>query len=181
MNPNTWGTGGRWRTALGAGLLGMAVATVGVVRADDDHERRARAVSAMPAEVAEECGACHLAYPAYLLPAPSWQRIMTGLADHYGSDASLDPAQAARITDWLMANARAARRGDPPPQDRITRSRAFVHEHDEIDADVWRHPSVGSPANCGACHADVAARGFDEHDIVMPPGLNARQRRSLRD
>jgi hypothetical protein len=48
----------------------------------------------MPAKVlpsyTAECAACHTAYPAGMLPAQSWQRIMKGLDQHYGSDASLD-------------------------------------------------------------------------------------------
>ena len=37
-----------------------------------------------------ECGSCHVAYPAQLLPATSWQRLMKGLDKHFGTDASVD-------------------------------------------------------------------------------------------
>ena len=52
---------------------------------------------------AEECGACHDAYPRSLLPGYSWKRIMEHLDDHFGSDASLDPKTRRRITDYLIA------------------------------------------------------------------------------
>ena len=45
-----------------------------------------------PAVYTQECGSCHLAFPPSLLPKASWQRVMSGLDKHYGSDASLDAA-----------------------------------------------------------------------------------------
>ena len=40
----------------------------------------------------QECAGCHMAYPPGMLPAGSWSRMMKGLDQHYGTDASLDPA-----------------------------------------------------------------------------------------
>lgn len=53
----------------------------------------------------QECGACHLAYPPGLLPAPSWKRLMGGLTQHFGTDASLDAASAREISTWLQDHA----------------------------------------------------------------------------
>ena len=53
----------------------------------------------------QECGSCHVAYPASLLPASSWQRIMLGLDQHYGSDASLDADTTRQIGAWLQQHA----------------------------------------------------------------------------
>ncbi|HNG39593.1 MAG TPA: cytochrome C, partial [Accumulibacter sp.] len=47
--------------------------------------------------VKEECGSCHLAFPPSMLPSSSWQRLMAGLKNHFGDDASVDPATANRI------------------------------------------------------------------------------------
>src|SRR6476469_2775135 len=69
----------------------------------------------------QECAACHVAYPPGLLPAASWQRLMDGLPRHFGTDASLEPAQVRELSAWLAANAATARRAEPPPEDRITR------------------------------------------------------------
>ena len=52
-----------------------------------------------------ECAACHTAYPAGMLPAPSWKRLMVNLNKHYGTDASLDEASVREISGWLQTNA----------------------------------------------------------------------------
>ena len=46
---------------------------------------------------AQECAACHMAYPPGLLPAASWHRIMGRLERHFGSEASLDEASVREI------------------------------------------------------------------------------------
>ena len=84
----------------------------------------------MPAQVLpvykQECAACHMAYPPGMLPAASWQRIMSGLETHYGSDASLEPAQVQQVAAWLQAHAGTYKRvREEPPQDRITQSAWF--------------------------------------------------------
>jgi hypothetical protein len=40
----------------------------------------------------KECGVCHIAYPPQMLPARSWKKIMAGLADHFGENATLPEA-----------------------------------------------------------------------------------------
>ncbi|MDP3338305.1 MAG: hypothetical protein Q8S51_16135, partial [Rhodoferax sp.] len=50
------------------------------------------------AVVKEECGGCHLAFAPSMLPARSWTRMMADLANHFGDDASVDPATAKKIT-----------------------------------------------------------------------------------
>ncbi|MGQ9367095.1 cytochrome C [Azospirillum sp. ST 5-10] len=95
----------------------------------------------------KECGECHMAYQPALLPAASWNRIMDGLADHFGEKASLPDAVAAAIRAHLTRN---AGRGDGRLL-RITEQRWWLHEHD-FRADVWSRKEVGSKANCEACH-----------------------------
>lgn len=122
------------------------------------------------AQVKEECGSCHLAFAPSMLPARSWQRMMGELQNHFGDDASIDPQLAAKITDYLIANAADSggqRRGaklirglapDSAPL-RITELPKWVREHREVPAREWRHPDVRTKANCVACHAD-AERGY---------------------
>lgn len=120
--------------------------------------------------VAEECGGCHLAFPAALLPARSWQRMMSGLENHFGDDASLSPELTREIETYLVDNAadrgglrRAGKwlRGleaNAAPL-RITELPKWVKEHDEVPPADWTAPDVMSKANCAACHRD-AERGY---------------------
>lgn len=135
-----------------------------------------------PAAYQQECAGCHMAYPPGLLPAASWQRMMTGLDKHFGTDASLDAATVQKLSGWLQANAATGSRlSTPPPQDRISQASWFVREHREIDPLVWKHTSVKSAANCLACHSGAEKGQFNEHGITIPAGLDARLRRSLMD
>lgn len=118
-----------------------------------------------PPKYKQECAACHVPYPAGLLPAASWQRLMSNLPHHFGTDASLDPKTVAELSSWLTAN---AGRGAPPPQDRITTSRWFVHEHDEVPAAAWKRPAVKSASNCAACHTQAEQGDFNEHTVRIP-------------
>ncbi len=134
------------------------------------------------AAYAQECAACHTAYPPGLLPAASWQRLMGSLDRHFGTDASLDAGTKQRLDAWLQANAGTGRRtGASPPQDRITRSAWFQRKHRKVDAAVWKLPSVRSAANCTACHIDAERGDFDDDRLRMPAGLDARLRRSWDD
>jgi len=138
-------------------------------RADDDGA--ARAVPLLPA-YRQECGACHAPYPPGLLPAASWQRLMTGLPRHFGTDASLDPAMQASLAAWLNANAgrskKVRRDPAPPPEDRLTRAAWFQREHREVGAANWKLPAVKSPSNCMACHPRADQGDFDEHQVRIP-------------
>lgn len=121
----------------------------------------------------EECGGCHIPYPPKLLPASSWRTMMGSLDQHFGTDATLADAQVTKqVTDFLVAHAGAegrmtGKKGEASPQ-RITETRWFVREHDEVRADVWKRPSIKSPANCGACHQGAADGNFNEHRIRIP-------------
>src|SRR3989338_7631425 len=119
----------------------------------------------------QECAACHLAFPPGMLPAGSWQHLMGGLNKHYGTDASLDEATQREITAWLKANAGTYKRvSEEPPQDRITKSAWFLRKprEGEVPAEVWKRASVGSAANCAACHTNAAKGSFSEREIRIP-------------
>lgn len=128
-------------------------------------------VRALP-QYAQECAACHVAYPPALLSADSWQRIMMGLSQHYGVDASLDTAQIAVIGQWLKSEAGTYKKVQTsPPEDRISRSSWFVREHRRVAPEVWRLTSVKSPSQCTACHTQADQGRFDERDLRMPAGM----------
>ena len=158
-----------------ASALASAVAlTAGLgapARADDD--RRSPRAPPLSAH-ARECGACHMAYPPALLPAASWRRLMAGLQNHFGTDASLERPAQQSIETWLTAHAAGAREtgGDgampPPPDDRITRAPWFVREHREVPAATWSRPAIKSPSNCNACHGRAEQGDFSEHGVRIP-------------
>lgn len=133
------------------------------------HATSATQVAVVSPKYQQECAACHIAYPPGMLPAASWKRVMGGLDKHFGVDASLDAPTTAEITTWLQGHAGSYKRArEEPPQDRITRSRWFVRQHDELSASVWKRKAVGSPSNCAACHAAAATGHFNEDDVRIP-------------
>jgi hypothetical protein len=116
-----------------------------------------------------ECGSCHIAYPPAFLSASSWRRLMSGLDKHFGTDASLDPGTAAEIGAFLELNAGTGRRAQETPAGlRITESRWFVREHNEVPAAAWKHPAVRSAANCASCHTLAEQGDFRERNIRIP-------------
>ncbi len=157
------------RTGPRIASLALAVVVTGLALPRAAVADGLRPRSPAPAAYATECGACHVAYVPGLLPAPSWQRLMQGLPEHFGSDASLDEATRRAIADWLQREAaRGGRWAEPPPQDRITRSARFQRKHREVDAAVWRRPAVRSPANCSACHGQADQGDFDDDHVRLP-------------
>ena len=142
----------------------------------------ALAASALPAQagrymtvkdktVKEECGACHMAFSPRMLPARSWDAIMSNLSEHFGEDASLDPIPTQLIRDYLMKNAadtgrwqsrfmRGVRKKDTP--DRITKTPYWIRKHKwEVSRRAWKR--AGSKANCTACHRG-AEKGYYDDD-----------------
>ena len=135
--------------------------------ADDSQSGRKKVVD--NAKWKEDCGACHLAFPPRMLPAESWRAVMAGLDDHFGSDASLDAAEVSEITEFLEKHARKKGRvTSGKPLLRITETRWFLSEHDEVSASVWKDPKVKSPANCGACHTKAESGDYSERNIKIP-------------
>jgi hypothetical protein len=125
----------------------------------------------------QEC--CHLAYSPALLPRASWQRLMRGLEKHFGENASLDPATQADILRFLETNAAdsgTSRMGNKVMQRmganeaplRITETRWFVRKHDEVPRATWSRKSVGSAANCTACHQQAEKGVFSEDAVRIP-------------
>jgi hypothetical protein len=133
--------------------------------ADSDHRRIAPQLPLYQ----QECGACHTPYPAGMLPAASWQRLMSNLKRHFGADASLDPAAQKELAVWLGANAGTYKRvSGEPPQDRITLSPWFARKHNAVRASDWKLPAVKTASNCTACHGGAAQGDFSERNVKIP-------------
>jgi hypothetical protein len=135
--------------------------------ADDDDLVTARA-PLLPA-YKTECSGCHVAYPPDMLPAASWRRVMDNLPHHYGTDASLDPATAKKLSAWLASHAGNVHTSSAAPVgDRITQSTWFVRQHREVSTATWKRASIRSAANCSACHAQADQGVFNEHEVRIP-------------
>jgi len=126
--------------------------------------------------VKTECGECHMAFFAEMLPRKSWLKILNNLTDHYGEDASVDPDllkdiithHITRASDVL--NTRGARKwregidrtkGEAP--ERITTAPRYIRKHDDDDfKEMWEKYNVTSKADCVACHKDADKGLFDD-------------------
>jgi len=122
--------------------------------------------------VSKECGACHMVFQPQMLPKRSWTKIMAGLSDHFGEDASLDAKSKDHILSYLQDNAADSgwwggkfMRGmkDNMTPLRITETPHWLREHKgEISPSDWRNPKVKSKANCIACHRDANRGTYDD-------------------
>jgi hypothetical protein len=128
----------------------------------------------------DECASCHMAYPAWLLPARSWKKIMSRLDLHFGDDASLDPATLKTLTTYLLENSakksgvrRAKKILRQTQQDtipvRISELPYIRNKHDEIPNRLIKaNPGVKSLGNCLACHQGAEQGSFNEHEVQIP-------------
>ncbi len=128
----------------------------------------------------EECGSCHLAFHPNLLPARSWQRLLTEQDRHFGTDLALAPSTTATVLAFLTRNAaehspteaafkinRSVPAASTPLK--ITETPYWIAKHERVGVDVWVRPTVKSKANCAACHVDANAGTFEDSAMRLPP------------
>ena len=145
---------------------------------DDDHRHSAVSPSVPAPEYLSGCGECHWAYPPYLLPAGSWSGILDGLEDHFGEAVDIDETSKTTILKYLEANAADRISGKLPAKimksigsrtpSQITAIPYLRKEHHDIAADVFQRRSIGSPANCIACHAGADQGVYDDDEVTIP-------------
>jgi hypothetical protein len=125
----------------------------------------------------ETCGACHFSYQPQLLPSGSWEKILSGLDDHFGETVDIDPDTRKAIRNYLLANCAersSAKRvkkilrslGDNTPS-RITEIPYIREKHHEISQDVFSRPSIGSFSNCVACHITAEEGVYDDDHVTI--------------
>lgn len=166
-------------------LLLLGAGTAALLHADDErgrerHGKRQQHTQVAPpnAEYAAACGECHFAYQPWLLPAASWQKLMDGLDDHFGSAVVVTAAQKQNLRGYLTQNAadnsadgrgRKMLRGlNGQTPLRITETPCFTRKHKDLDAAVFKRPSVGGAGNCPACHSTAAQGDYDDDNITVP-------------
>lgn len=122
--------------------------------------------------VIKECGACHMVFQPAFLPAASWTKLMSDLKNHFGDNATLDPAIAKTITDYLTANAAAGGRKGAPvaagaePPLRISELAWFKAKHNKrgrSSPENLKKHNAKSMSDCKACHIG-ADKGYYEDD-----------------
>ena len=170
-------------------FVGLTMISIRVSLGDDDEyelkrytlfERQPGVAPVKNRLYEQECSSCHFAYPPGLLPAKSWQAVMSGLDDHFGENAELAEADRKAIQDYLLRNSadkselrrskkimRSASGTEMPL--RITDLAYFKREHGEIPARLVKdNPKVGSFSQCDRCHQDAKNGFFSENKINIP-------------
>jgi len=129
---------------------------------------------------AKECSECHFAYQPGLLPARSWEKLMSNLNDHFGDNAELSPANTKILSKYLNDNAaetsnhkrsikisRSISKSETPL--RITDVGYIKRKHRELSRrHVDDNPEVGKLNKCEACHTRISEGSFSEREIKIP-------------
>lgn len=131
----------------------------------------------------KECGACHFAYLPGFLPARSWERVMSGLNNHFGENLQLSEAQSAALRQYLAANA-ADKVPDKGPSvllerldadttpARITQMPVIRRQHlvvrSVLQTNTHATKAVGGITNCDSCHEKAAEGQFALQYTIVP-------------
>lgn len=128
----------------------------------------------------EECGSCHMAYSAGLLPADSWKKLMLNLGNHFGDNAELELTTRKALLSYLIENSadnseyRRSEKimgsiGINKVVDRITQTPYFIRKHDEIPKRfITENTKVSSLSQCESCHQNADKGSFDEDEVSIP-------------
>ncbi|WNY99280.1 diheme cytochrome c [Sulfurospirillum sp. 'SP'] len=116
----------------------------------------------------KECASCHFGYQPALLNKASWEKVMTNLSDHFGTDASLGKVESEQILNYLVTNAGSGKITANNTTMQITKSPYFIKEHRKITPNLIEQKEVGSLANCMACHTTADKGSYSERAIVIP-------------
>jgi len=148
----------------------------GYQKVDDDNDDHLKPVTNQTYR--EACGECHFTYQPELLPSASWLKILNQLDDHFGEELEIDPDTIKTISEYLKTNgaenslSKLSKKimrslGNRVPI-RITDIPCIRREHHELDPAVFKLESIGSMANCAACHTTAEKGIFDDDDVKIP-------------
>ena len=126
----------------------------------------------------ETCGACHFAYQSELLPYKAWEKILSGLDDHFGEVIEVNPESKKIISEYLRGNAADISSSklsgkimkslvDLTPK-RVTEVPYILRKHKKIDSEVFKRDSIGSFSKCSACH-ETAEKGIYDSNYASIP------------
>ncbi len=127
----------------------------------------------------EACGECHLAFHPTLLPRRSWQAMFEQQHEHFGDDLDLDKETYDTLLKFHLDYSAETGLSEPahkiahyePAKSsplRITKTKYWVHKHEDIDDVYWKSKKVRTKSNCGACHLDAKQGTFEDSDMRLP-------------
>lgn len=130
----------------------------------------------------EECKECHFAYQPGLLPAKSWEKLLTtdALRDHFGDNAEMDKDTLRAIRDYAVENSAdkswykrsrkiAVATAEGPAPLRITELRYIERKHRDIPEKMVKgNKDVKSLSYCDKCHTQAAKGVFDTDTVAIP-------------
>jgi hypothetical protein len=145
---------------------------------NDDHDRDGYLKPVTNQTYREVYGECHLAYQPELMPSGSWQKILDQLDEHFGEELEVDPDTIKTISEYLKTNcaenslSKRSKKimrslGNQVPV-RITDIPYIRREHHELDPAIFKRKSIGSMANCEACHITAEKGIYDDDDVKIP-------------
>ena len=127
----------------------------------------------------KECGSCHFAYQAGLLPSNSWNKMMSNLSDHFGDDASVDEKTFQTLVGYLNENSaeksmnyKRSRKivenlnGTIPES--ISTMPYMKKKHRDIKEHLITQKEVKGLFNCTACHQNAKKGIFSDDDVKIP-------------
>ena len=145
---------------------------------DDNHDRNDYLKPVANQAYEETCGGCHFAYQPELLPSASWLKILNQLDGHFGENIEADPDAIKSISDYLKTNGAENSSatqsvkimrslGNQVPM-RITDIPHIRRKHHELHPALFKRESIGSLANCKACHTSAEQGIYDDDDVKIP-------------
>lgn len=162
-------------------LFTITIAITGhTAYADNDNPSSSRVSIPVTNELYQkECGDCHIAYPANMLPVRSWTHLMSKLDSHFGENAEVNENTRQALSLYLTEYAGDGSRGFSgkllksldklQTPERITELPYFKKEHREIPQRYFdNNPSVKNLSNCDTCHTRAAQSSFAEREINIP-------------
>lgn len=150
-----------------SGKCMLAIALLGL--ADAGHARYFKDNDRAPLNpvYVDECGSCHLAYPAEFLNEASWKTLLDGLGEHFKSDASLDEAEMKIVRKYLLGHARSkGMGGESPVPVKVSTSRWFTARHGDTDSAGYPKATVKTMGNCEVCHPKAQTNLY--HPLAQP-------------
>ncbi|MGD9654871.1 MAG: diheme cytochrome c [Sulfuricurvum sp.] len=171
------------KTVLNLSVAALVLAGSIYLYAGDDYEEHGHHVSSVTAKpmtqrdksamalYTKECGSCHFAYQPEFLPKRSWDKTMNTLDNHFGTNATLDPADHKTIQGYLTTHASKSDRMTGMGGEvaiRISETPNFKREHREIPQKMVTQAEVKSFANCTACHTKAAGGSYREREVRIP-------------